>query len=78
MTVRELVEKICQKLGAGFDACLEIIGECLGKDATYMLDSSKICQELDWNDKVSLDEGLGDCIEWVKSNIDELGSMHWD
>jgi dTDP-glucose 4,6-dehydratase len=78
VTVRELVEKICQKLGADFDACVEVVGERLGKDSAYMLDSSKIRQNLGWQDEVSLDEGLGDCIEWVKSNLDDLCEMKWD
>ncbi|MZH02590.1 MAG: NAD-dependent epimerase/dehydratase family protein [Nitrospinae bacterium] len=78
VTVRELVEKICQKLGANFDDCVEIVRERLGKDAAYMHDSSKIRQELGWSDQISLDEGLDDCIEWVKSNLGELSNMNWD
>ena len=78
VTVRELVEKICQKLDADFDNCVEVVGERLGKDAAYMLDSSKIRQGLGWKDEVSLDEGLEDCIEWVQSNLGDLRDMHWD
>ena len=78
VTVRELVEKICQKLGADFDTCVEVVGERLGKDAAYMLDSSKIRQDLDWKDEISLDAGLDDCVEWVKTNLDDLRSMKWD
>ena len=75
---RELVEKICQKLGADFDACVEVVGERLGKDAAYMLDSSKVRQGLGWKDEVSLDDGLEDCIEWVKLNLEDLRGMQWD
>jgi dTDP-glucose 4,6-dehydratase len=78
VTVRELVEKICQKLGADFNVCVEVVGERLGKDAAYMLDSSKIRQDLDWKDSISLDDGLDDCIEWVRSNLDVLRNMPWD
>jgi dTDP-glucose 4,6-dehydratase len=78
VTVRELVEKICQKLGADFDACVEVVGERLGKDAAYMLDSSKIRQCLNWKDEISLDAGLDDCVEWVKTNLDDLCRMKWD
>ena len=78
VTVRELVEKICLKLDADFDNCVEVVGERLGKDAAYMLDSSKIRQSLGWKDEVSLDEGLEDCIEWVQSNLGDLRDMHWD
>ena len=78
VTVRELVEKICQKLGADFDACVEVVGERLGKDAAYMLDSSKLRDNLGWKDEVSLDEGLDDCIAWVKSNLEVLRHEPWD
>ena len=78
VTVRELVEKICQKLGADFDTCVEVVGERLGKDAAYMLDSSKIRQNLGWKDEISLDEGLDDCIEWVKLNLEDLKALPWD
>lgn len=78
VTVRELVEKICLKLGADFNTCVEVVGERLGKDAAYMLESSKIRQNLGWKDEVSLDEGLDDCIEWVKSNLEDLRREPWD
>ncbi|MBI1175214.1 MAG: NAD-dependent epimerase/dehydratase family protein [Sideroxydans sp.] len=78
VTVRELVERICQKMGVDFNAHVEVVGERLGKDAAYMLDSSKIRQSLGWKDRVSLDEGLDDCIEWVKSNLDDLKNEPWD
>ena len=78
VTIRELVERICSKLNVDFDAHVEVVGERLGKDAAYMLDSSKIRQNLEWKDEVSLDEGLDDCIEWVKSNLEDLKNEHWD
>jgi len=78
VTVRALVEKICAKLGVDFNTCVEVVGERLGKDAAYMLDSTKLRSTLGWKDQVGLDEGLDDCIAWVKKNLDEMKSMHWD
>jgi len=72
VTVRELVERICAKLGARFEDCVEVVGERLGKDAAYLLDSSKLRETLGWKDEVSLDAGLDECIAWVKANIGEL------
>jgi dTDP-glucose 4,6-dehydratase len=72
VSVRELVEKICQKLKVDFDICVEVVGERLGKDAAYMLDSAKLRQTLGWKDEISLDAGLDECIGWVKSNFEEL------
>lgn len=78
VSIRELVERICQKLDVDFDSCVEVVGERLGKDAAYMLDSGKLRQRLGWKDEMSLDKGLDDCIEWVKSNLEDLKSQPWD
>ena len=78
VTVRELVTRIVAKLGADFDACVEVVGERLGKDAAYMLDSRKLRETLGWRDKIDLDTGLDDCIAWVKSNFDALRDQPFD
>ncbi len=78
VSVRELVERICAKLDVDFAANVEIVGERLGKDAAYMLDSSKLRQSLDWNVKVSLDEGLDECVSWVRQNLDAMQTMEWN
>lgn len=72
VTIRELVERICHKLGASFEGSVEIVGERLGKDAAYMLDSTKLRSTFGWRESVSLDAGLGECIAWVKENLEEL------
>lgn len=72
VTIRQLVEKICAKLGASFADSVQIVGERLGKDAAYMLDSAKLRESLAWRDQVSLDAGLDECIKWAKSNLEEL------
>jgi len=72
VSIRELVEKICMKLNVEFDAHVEVVGERLGKDAAYTLDSSKLRSTLGWKDEVSLDTGLDECIGWVKSNLEDL------
>ena len=78
VTVRELVERICAKLGARFEDCVEMVGERLGKDAAYLLDSSKLRETLGWKDEVSLDAGLDECIAWVKDNLGELEKQPLD
>lgn len=78
VSVRDLVERICRKLDARFDEHVEIVGERLGKDAAYMLDSSKLRTTLGWQDRISLDEGLDQCIKWVTENFDELKRQPFD
>lgn len=78
VSVRELVERICSKLDVDFNSCVEVVGERLGKDAAYMLDSSKLRKTLDWDVRIDLDQGLDECIAWVKENLDAMKLMEWN
>jgi len=72
ISIHDLVLRICQRLNYSFDENVEIVGERLGKDAAYHLDSTKIRDELGWSDKISLDQGIEDSIKWASDNFDEL------
>lgn len=72
VSVRELVERVCAKLGVDFAKNVEIVGERLGKDAAYMLDSSKIRRELGWSDRIGLSQGIDDCTAWIDRDLAEL------
>jgi len=72
ISIRDLVEMICQKLGADFDQTVTVVGERLGKDPAYLLDSNKLRTELGWEDEIGLSDGLDECIEWVRDNLEVL------
>lgn len=72
ISIRDLVQKICQRLNRPFEEHVEVVGERLGKDAAYHLDSSKIRRELNWKDSITLDQGLEECIAWVQKYFDVL------
>ena len=78
ISIRDLVEKICKKLGADFSKSVEVVGDRLGKDSAYHLDSSKLRNELNWTDHNSLDEGLDQCINWIKNNLAALKEQPFD
>ena len=46
-----------------------------GKDHSYKLDSSKIRKELNWSDKITLDNGLKKTLVWVDQNIKMLDKL---
>ena len=73
-----MVERICVKLDAKFDDCVEVVGDRLGKDAAYLLDSTKLRTELGWTDTITFDQGLDDTIAWVKANFEELKTLPAD
>ena len=78
VSIRELVERICAKLNVRFEDHAEVVGERMGKDSAYHLDSTKLRKELGWNDSIRLDQGLDECIAWVQSNIDVLKAQPFD
>jgi len=75
VTIRGLVEQICELTGVPFESFVEVVGDRPGKDTTYQLDSSKIHHELGWNPEISLEGGLLDTLDWARVNLDELSKL---
>ncbi|MDP8244291.1 MAG: GDP-mannose 4,6-dehydratase [Candidatus Hinthialibacter antarcticus] len=78
ISIRDLVELICKKMGVEFSECVEIAGERLGKDAAYRLDSQKARDVLGWKDEIDLDCGVEETIAWVDKHFNELKSQPFD
>jgi dTDP-glucose 4,6-dehydratase len=72
VSIRELVELVCQRLGKRFDQCVEVVGERLGKDSAYWLNSAKLRNNLGWKNQIALEAGLEDTIAWVQRNLAAL------
>ena len=72
ITIRDLVNMICEKMNVEFDKYVDIVGDRPGKDAAYLLDSSKLRESLSWKDAVSLEQGIEEVIQWVDANLDIL------
>lgn len=78
ITIRELVARLCARLGVRFEDHVQDVGERLGKDAAYRLDSSRLRRELGWQDQIDLDRGLDGCIAWVRRHLDRLRQLPQD
>lgn len=78
ISIHDLVERICTKLGVDFDQHVEVVGERIGKDSAYHLDSTKVRTQLGWQDRIALDQGLDECIAWVRSHFDVLKAEPYD
>jgi dTDP-glucose 4,6-dehydratase len=78
ISIRELVQMLCNKLSMKFEDSVEVVGERLGKDTAYQLNSEKIRRELSWSDKISLSEGIATCIDWVGKNLETLQKQQPD
>ena len=72
ISIRHLVEKICMIMKVNFDDVAIVGEERLGKDAAYMLDSTKIKTELSWSQNIALENGLEETIVWLTDHIDTI------
>jgi dTDP-glucose 4,6-dehydratase len=55
-----------------FEALCQVSEDRLGKDSAYLLDATKLKTSLNWQDSISLEQGLQRTIDWVKNNFDQL------
>jgi dTDP-glucose 4,6-dehydratase len=72
ITIRNLVQLICNKMEVKFNDYVDIVDDRAGKDAAYLLNSSKLRGEMNWKDLISLDQGIEETIDWVTSNLEVL------
>ena len=66
---------IVDKLGQSFDKVVELVDERPGKDQAYFLDSKKLRKKTGWRNKVSLDKGLEQTINWFEQHKAQLKSF---
>lgn len=78
ITVRNLVEMICERLEVEFEKHVEVVGERLGKDAAYSLNSDKLRSQLGWQDLTTLEQGIDETIAWVDRWLEDLKKMQFD
>ena len=77
-SIRTLVQEICTLTGADFNTIVKCTEERLGKDQSYLLDSSRMRQVHSWSDQITLRDGLQETLEWVNENLNTLKTLPWD
>ncbi|MEI6035446.1 MAG: GDP-mannose 4,6-dehydratase [Verrucomicrobiae bacterium] len=75
VSIRELVQIICEMMGKEFSDVVDVVEDRPGKDAAYLLDSSKCRSQLGWEDRVGLEEGIAGVIAWARSRQAELANQ---
>lgn len=78
VSICELVETICRRMGASFDSLVEVREDRPGKDQAYLLDSGRARRELGWSDRVGLEDGLDETIEWARRFLPALQALPSD
>ena len=67
ISIKFLVTKICNLLGKDPKKIILNTEDRIGKDKYYQMSSKKIRSELNWEDKVSIDKGILETINWIKN-----------
>lgn len=78
ISIRDLVVRTFELAGVVSARFIAPTQDRLGKDSGYFLDSSLIRNELGWEPRIELDEGLNSVITWVDANLDQLAAMPTD
>jgi len=69
VSVKTVVSTIASLVKVPLEEAVEVVEERIGQDAAYVIDSTKIQQNLGWKPKIPLEEGLKQCVSWVESNF---------
>lgn len=78
LTIRQVVEIICERIGVSFCDMVEVGPERSGKDMAYLMDASKARTELGWAESRSFEQGVDATIKWIRNNLDEIKTLRWD
>ena len=78
VSIRGLVEKICDLTNTSFSDLVNVSDDRLGKDQAYLLDSNKLRNDFTWQNEINLEEGLKDTLSWVDNNLDLLKKLPAD
>ena len=67
-TISGIVRRVCDRMGVDWQSVTRTVGERLGQDPRYWLDYSRAKRELDWEPRISFEDGVDEVIEWVEDN----------
>jgi dTDP-glucose 4,6-dehydratase len=75
ISIRSLVELIARQMNVSFEDNVDVVEDRPGKDAAYLLDSSRAKEILHWKDSIGLEQGIEETISWVKDNLEILNKQ---
>ena len=72
VSIRSVVQRVCEETGVLFDEVTEISPDRIGQDSVYTIDSSKVRKELGWSPTVKFQEGIKEVVNWIDKNWDHI------
>ena len=70
--IRNLVELISNLCDISIKKFVEFGPDRPGKDYAYLLDSTRMREELNWSDEIGLADGLTETLDWTRDNFNFL------
>ncbi len=71
ISVKEVVQTICQCMQIPFGSLVKEVEERLGQDKAYVIDSTK-ARTLGWKPTISFLQGIEGTIEWINTNYTDI------
>jgi dTDP-glucose 4,6-dehydratase len=71
-SVHDVVAMICAAVGKDFDAASREVGERLGQDSAYVIDSTKARDAFAWKPEIQLEAGIARVVDWVAAAWSEI------
>ena len=78
ISILNLVTLISKECESDFNRTIKFGPERKGKDLIYRLDCTKAKNELNWESKVNLKEGIKKVHNWISQNNDYLSNKSWN
>jgi dTDP-glucose 4,6-dehydratase len=72
ISIRDVVQIICERMSVDFAKATRAANERLGQDAAYIIDSSKARKEFGWRPEISFEEGISGVIRWIEDNWEQI------
>jgi dTDP-glucose 4,6-dehydratase len=74
VSIRRLVEIIANRYDLTLEQLATETEDRLGKDDSYLLDSTKLQEELDWKPEITLESGIQSVMDWASQDLSFLSS----
>lgn len=78
ISIRRVVETVCERMGMAFADAVEMGPERIGQDKAYVIDSTRARTELGWAPQRSFEDGITDVINWIDRYWDAIKEMPLD
>tara|TARA_Y100000589_G_scaffold329380_1_gene375720 strand:- start:4732 stop:5715 length:984 start_codon:yes stop_codon:yes gene_type:complete len=72
ISIKELIERICNLLKVDFNQNVLLGEERIGKDMFYRMNCKNSSKELNWKSNILLEDGLIKTIDWIIRNLNQL------